>query len=142
MIRRILEIQSNQRYGKAAIEAEQALHRRSNKDDTPIFNTDSNSSANVTTEDDTVSITSSNNEVESKVSEQTTTLPDTTVPLDPKIELNLAKEHIRQDLVEQVQSELARAQESMDDKSETSVTETQASSSIALDNEERYEDIS
>ena len=112
------------------------MHSSSNNDDTPSINTDSNSSANVATEDDKVSRASSNNEVESEVSGQTTTLSDTTVPLDPKIELNLSKEQLRQNLVEQVQSELARAQENMEDKSETPVTETQASSSTALDDSE------
>ena len=67
------------------------------------------------------------NEVESQVSGQSTTLSDDTmVPLDPRIELNLAKEQLRQNLVEQVLNELTRAQGSMEDKIETSVIDTQA----------------
>jgi Big-like domain-containing protein/K319-like protein/calcineurin-like phosphoesterase family protein len=127
----------NQIARDAAIKAEQTLHSGSNDGDSPPINTNSNLSANVATDDDKVSITNGNNNgLESEVSGKTTTLSGTTVPSDPRIELNLAKEQIRQDLVEQVQSELARAQESMDDKSEASVIKTQASSSTAIDDSE------
>ncbi len=127
----------NQLARDAALKAEQTLHSGSNDGDSPTINTDSNSSANVASDDDKVSLTNGNNNgLESEVSGKTTTLSGTTVPIDPRIELNLAKAQIRQDLVEQVQSELARAQESMDDKSEASVTETQASSSSAIDDSE------